>query len=184
MHTLRTERLILRPWTDADLEPFAAMNADPSVMEHFPALLDRAASDAAAARIRAHCEKHGFGLWAVEVRDGAPFIGFTGLQVAPFREEWVEIGWRLAHAHWGHGYATEAARAALAHAFDALRLPEVVSMTVPANVRSQGVMKKLGLTRDPADDFDHPRIPEGSPLRRHVLYRIRNPAVAERPPPR
>lgn len=183
MHTLRTERLILRAWTDADLEPFAAMNADPAVMEHFPAALDRAGSDATAARIRAHFERHGYGLWAVEVQGGAPFIGFTGLQVTPFREEWIEIGWRLARAHWGRGYATEAARAALAFAFDALGLAEVVSMTVPANARSRSVMEKLGLRRDPADDFDHPRIPEGSPLRRHVLYRIRNPAVAERPRP-
>lgn len=178
---MKTGRLILREWTDADLEPFAALNADPLVMEHFPDPLDREASDATAGRIRAHFVRRGFGLWAVEVPGLAPFIGFTGLQVTPFREEWIEIGWRLAREHWGRGYATEAARAALDYAFDTLKLDEVVSMTVPGNARSRRVMEKLGLTRDPADDFDHPRIPAGSPLRRHVLYRIRRPPLAGSP---
>lgn len=170
---LTTERLLLREWTAGDLEPFAALNADPAVMEYFPARLDRAASDLLAGRIRGHFERHGFGLWAVEVPGVTRFAGFTGVQVVPFCEEWVEVGWRLARSSWGHGYATEAARAAVRYGFDQLGLAEIVSMTVPANVRSWRVMERLGMTRDPADDFDHPRLAVDSPLRRHVLYRLR-----------
>ena len=172
---LETERLLLRPWRDDDLEPFAALNADPRVMEHFPSLLDRAQSDAAAGRVRAHFEEHGFGLWAVEVPDTCSFVGFVGLAVPRFEAPFtpcVEIGWRLAHEHWGRGYAPEGARAALRFGFEPLGLEEIVSMTVPANVRSQRVMEKIGMTRDGQGDFDHPLIPEGDPLRRHVLYRL------------
>ncbi|HEY7851574.1 MAG TPA: GNAT family N-acetyltransferase [Caulobacteraceae bacterium] len=172
---LRTSRLILRDWRDDDFPAFAAMGADPAVMAHFPALLDRAASDALAARIRAHHAAHGWGSWAVEVPGEADFIGYVGLQTvsfdAPFAPA-VEIGWRLARAHWGRGLATEAARAALAFGFERLALPEIVAFTVPANARSRAVMERLGMTRDPADDFDHPRLAEGHPLRRHVLYRM------------
>ncbi len=172
---LRTSRLILRDWRDDDLPAFAAMNADPAVMAHFPSLLDRAASDALAARMRAHHAAHGWGSWAVEVPGEADFIGYVGLQPvsfdAPFTPA-VEIGWRLARAQWGRGFATEAARAALGFGFERLDLPEIVSFTVPANARSRAVMERLGMTRDPAGDFDHPRLPDGHPLRRHVLYRM------------
>ena len=179
--TLHTRRLILRPWREADLGPFAAMNADPAVMEFFPRPLDREESDLAVARIREHFDRHGFGPWAVEVPGIADFIGFVGLAVvsrfeAPFTPA-VEVGWRLARAHWGRGYATEAARAALAFGFDELELDEIVSFTVPANVRSRAVMERLGMTHSPDDDFDHPAIPEGHPMRRHVLYRARRSAA-------
>jgi len=173
--TLTTARLILRPWRNIDLAPFAALNADPRVMEFFPKVLDRSESDAMAGRIIEHFAQHGFGLWAVEAQGVADFIGFVGLSVPRFEAHFtpcVEIGWRLACDHWGHGFATEAARAALDFGFDRLQLPEVVSMTVPANRHSWRVMEHLGMTRSPADDFDHPLLAEGHPLRRHVLYRM------------
>jgi RimJ/RimL family protein N-acetyltransferase len=169
---LRTERLILRPWLDTDLVPFAALNADPYVMEHFPWPLDREQSDAMAGRIRDHFAREGFGLWAVEVPGVAPFIGFVGLARPAFRPDDVEIGWRIASAYWGAGYATEGARAAVAHAFGPLGLDRLISMTVPRNVRSQRVMAKLGFVRDPDGDFEHPRIPEGNPMRPHWLFRL------------
>ena len=174
--SLRTERLMLRAWRDDDLEPFAALNADPAVMEFFPATLTRAESDAAAARIRAELVERGFGLYALEVPGTAEFIGFTGLSVPRFEAAFipcVEIGWRIARAHWGRGYATEAARAALADGFGRLGLDEVVAFTATGNQRSRRVMKRLGMRHDPADDFDHPNLPPGHRLRRHVLYRIR-----------
>lgn len=177
---LRTERLLLRRWRAADYAPFAALNADPRVMEHFPALLTRAESDSRLERLEAHFEQHGFGLWAVEIPNVAPLAGFIGLNIPIFESHFtpcVEIGWRLAADCWGHGYATEGAQAALKFAFDELGLPEVVSYTVPANVRSCRVMEKLGLQHDPRGDFDHPLLPAGHRLRRHVLYRIRNPIV-------
>lgn len=178
MTQLRAARLMLRPWRDEDLAPFAALNADPRVMQHFPGTLDRLASDALAADIQADLSANGFGLWAVEVPGVAPFIGFVGVTEpdfeAPLRPT-VEIGWRLAFAHWGEGYATEAARAVVAHAFGPLGMDELVSFTVPANRRSRAVMERLGMTHAPADDFDHPKLPDGHPLRRHVLYRLRRP---------
>lgn len=176
---LRTDRLLLRPWREADLAPFAAINADPEVMAHFPAPLDRAASDATVARIRAHFDRHGFGLWAVEVPGAAAFIGFVGLSTAAFEARFtpcVEVGWRLARDHWGRGYATEAARASLRFGFERLGLDEVVSFTAEANARSRAVMERIGMTRSPGDDFDHPSLPEGHRLRRHVLYRAGRPA--------
>jgi len=179
---LRTDRLLLRRWLPADREPFAALNADPEVAEFLPAALTGGASDALAARIQAHFEAHGFGLWAVEAPGVAPFLGFTGLSIPGFQAPFtpcVEIGWRLAARFWGRGYATEAARAALAFGFESLRLPEIVSFTVPGNLRSQRVMEKIGMRRDPDDDFDHPALPEGHPLRRHVLYRVRAAAEVE-----
>ena len=170
---LRTDRLILRAWRDDDLDAFAALNADPVVMEHFPSLLDRAQTEAVVGRIRAHFDREGFGLWAVEAPGVAPFIGFTGLVRPSFMPESIEIGWRLAHAYWGAGYATEAARAAVDYARDVLALPELISMTVPSNVRSQRVMAKLGFVRDPAADFEHPSVPVGHPMRPHWLFRLR-----------
>jgi ribosomal-protein-alanine N-acetyltransferase len=173
--TLHTERLLLRRWRPADQEPFAALNADPVVMEHFQAPLSRAESDAMVTRIEENFTRRGYSLWALEVRATGEFIGFTGLERPSFEAAFtpaVEVGWRLARPAWGHGYATEAARAAVAYAFTELHLAEVVSFTATTNLRSQAVMRRLGMTRDLADDFDHPRLPPGSPLRRHVLFRL------------
>jgi RimJ/RimL family protein N-acetyltransferase len=171
----RSERLLLRQWRDEDREPFAALNADPRVMEFFASALSRVESDAMIERIRHHFVERGFGLWAVEVPGTAPFIGFVGLKYphlpAPFAPA-VEVGWRLAHAHWGHGYATEAARTVLAVGFLRLGLHEIVSITTSSNARSRQVMEKLGMRHARGDDFDHPNIAEGHPLRRHVLYRL------------
>ena len=175
---LRTPRLVLRHWRPYDREPFAAMNADPVVMAHFPAPLTRAASDALADAIEAHQSARGFGLWALDIPGSAPFAGYVGLSVPGFTAPFtpcVEIGWRLAAAHWGRGYATEAARAVLTHAWEVLELDEVVSFTTAGNARSRAVMTRLGMRYDPADDFDHPRLPPGHPLRRHVLYRVAHP---------
>jgi RimJ/RimL family protein N-acetyltransferase len=170
---ISTARLRLRPWRESDFAPFAAMNADPVVMEHFPSVRTREESDVVAGRIMARIESQGWGNWAVEVIGGEPFIGFTGLSVPTFEERFTpctEIGWRLARSAWGHGYATEAARAALAYGFDELGLAEIVSFTAVTNKRSAAVMERLRMRRD--GEFDHPRIPQGSPIRRHVLYRI------------
>lgn len=170
-----TARLRLRRWSGADRSPFAALNQDPRVTEFLPGPLTREESDAMADRIEAGFDEHGFGLWAVEVIGGAPFIGFVGLSVpsfdAPFMPA-IEVGWRLAHAYWGHGYATEAARASLGFGFDVLGLGEIVSFTTESNMRSRRVMERIGMTHDTADDFEHPRLPPDSPLHRHVLYRI------------
>lgn len=174
---LRTDRLLLRGWRDSDLAPFAAMNADPEVMEHFPATLTRAESDVMVSRIAESFATKGYGLWAVEVRGGPAFVGYVGLWEPRFEAHFtpaVEVGWRLARAAWGHGYATEGAEAALAFAFDTLGLAEVVSFTATPNVRSMAVMERIGMTRDPAEDFDHPLVAEDSPLHRHVLYRIQS----------
>lgn len=172
---IRTGRLVLRRWLQRDRGPFAVMNADPEVMAYFPAPLSREDSDVFVERIEAGFDQHGFGLWALELRATGVFIGFTGLAVPGFEAAFtpaVEIGWRLQRPAWGKGYATEAARAALQVAFDEIGLPEVVSFTSTGNERSQAVMHRLGMTHDPADDFDHPRVPPGSPLRRHVLCRL------------
>ncbi|HYD81544.1 MAG TPA: GNAT family N-acetyltransferase [Paucimonas sp.] len=174
MIELDTSRLRLRQWKAADREPFAALNADPRVMEFFPAPLDRADSDAMADRCGARIAERGWGLWAVEVRATGEFIGFVGLEIPkgplPFLP-CVEIGWRLAFPHWGKGYATEAARAALAAGFERIGLDEIVSFTALVNRRSRAVMERLGM-RDSGVGFDHPRVPEGSPLRPHCLYRL------------
>lgn len=151
------------------------MNADPRVMEHFPATMSREESDALIDRVDGYFDRHGYGLWALEVASTGAFIGFTGLIPQTFEAHFtpaVEVGWRLARTAWGHGYASEAARAALAYGFDHAGLTEIVSMTAVTNTRSQAVMRRIGMTRDPADDFEHSKIPAGSPLRPHVLYRI------------
>jgi RimJ/RimL family protein N-acetyltransferase len=174
--SLHTERLVLRRWRPSDRDPFARLNADPVVMEHFPSTLTRDQSDAFAARIEAGFEQRGYGLWAAEVSGISDFIGYVGLAYHDFPAHFTpatEIGWRLAHEYWGHGYATEAARGAIADGFTRVGLEEIVSFTSPFNMRSIHVMEKLGMTRDPAEDFDHPRVPEGHRLRRHVLYRLR-----------
>jgi RimJ/RimL family protein N-acetyltransferase len=151
------------------------MNSDQRVMEFFRSTLGRVESDAMVDGIEKHFSEHDFGLWAIEVPGVAPFIGFAGLAVPRFIAHFtpcVEIGWRLAFEHRGHGYATEAARLALGHGFGTLSLPEVVSFTAATNHRSRAVMERLGMRRDAADDFDHPSLPDGHPLRRHVLYRL------------
>jgi RimJ/RimL family protein N-acetyltransferase len=181
---LRTARLTLRRWRDADRAPFAQINADPRVMEFFPAPLSRDESDALITRIEAGFDRYGFGLWALEVRETGQFIGFTGLAPPEFEAHFtpaVEVGWRLAAPAWGRGYATEAARAAIAFGFERAGLEEIVSMTSVVNERSRAVMERLGMSRDPADDFDHPGIPAGHPLRRHVLYRISAPRREPQP---
>jgi RimJ/RimL family protein N-acetyltransferase len=168
--TLTTERVVLRDWRDEDLEPFAALNADPVVMTHFPSVLTREQSDALAGRIRAMTTAQGWGLWAAE-SEGA-FIGFIGLARPRFDAPFapcVEIGWRLARHAQGRGLATEAARAVLKFALEKLPGENVVSFTVPQNTASRRVMEKIGLTYEL--EFDHPLLPENSPLRRHVLYR-------------
>jgi ribosomal-protein-alanine N-acetyltransferase len=175
MTRLETDRLIMRRWRAEDRVPFAAMNADARVMEHFPAPLSAAESDALVTRIEAAFDEHGYGLWALERRADGSFLGFTGLLdvgfAAPFAPA-LEVGWRLAHDAWGQGYASEAARASLAYAFDVVGVAEVVSFTARSNPRSQSVMRRIGMTPDPSGDFDHPLIAAGHPLRPHVLYRV------------
>ena len=174
MH-LRTERLLLRRWRDTDREPFARMNADPEVMRHFVGPLTREQSDGFAGRIERQFEERGYGPWAVEIPGEAAFIGYVGLLYHTFPAHFtpaVEIGWRLDRPFWGRGYATEAARATLADGFGRAVLQEIVSFTSTLNLQSIAVMKRIGMTHNPADDFDHPNVPEGNPLRRHVLYRI------------
>jgi RimJ/RimL family protein N-acetyltransferase len=176
---ITTERLVLRRWNEADLAPFAALNADPRVMEHFPGTLSRDASDALVERMDAHLVAHGWGLWAVEVPGVMPLAGFVGLAPADhvLGRPTVEIGWRLARAAWGRGYATEGARAALRVGFEQVGLDEIVSFTVPANVRSRAVMERIGMAHDPDGDFHHPGVDASSypHLVRHVLYRIGRP---------
>ncbi|MCY1273286.1 Acetyltransferase (GNAT) domain protein [compost metagenome] len=176
---LDSPRLWLRQWRDEDLAPLAALCADPEVMRYFPAPLSRDESAALLDRIRAHFDSHGFGPWALQRKDSGELIGFTGLFevgfAAPFTPA-VEIAWRLARAHWRQGFASEAARVALACGFTRLGLDEVVSFTTTSNEPSQRVMQAIGMRRDPAEDFEHPDLPPGHPLRRHVLYRLRRAA--------
>lgn len=155
--------------------PFYQLNADPAVNEFLTGPLSSEESDRVADRIEAHFKKHGFGWWAVELPEVASFIGFVGLSIPGYEAHFtpcVEIGWRLASAHWGQGYATEAACASLKFGFELLALTEIVSLTVPANQRSRRVMEKIGMARNPEDDFDHPSLPEDHRLSRHVLYRM------------
>ncbi len=179
MTQLGTSRFVLRQWRDEDLEPFAALNADPDVMRFFPATLDREQSDALAERAQALIAERGWGLWAVEAVGDAAFIGFVGLAVPHFEAHFtpaVEVGWRLARDQWGQGYATEAAREVVAFGFDELGLDEIVSFTSAVNERSRKVMERIGMTHDGADDFDHPSVSSGL-LRPHVLYRLRGSSV-------
>lgn len=180
--TLETERLVLRRWRASDREPFRAMNADSRVMEFFPSTLSASESDALVERIERNFDVHGFGLWAAEVRATPSFIGYVGLAVPAFEAAFtpcVEIGWRLSVDYWGQGFATEAAREVLRYGFEGVNLTEILSWTAVANMRSRRVMEKLGMTHDPADDFDHPRLPHGHPLRRHVLYRLQRTAAPD-----
>jgi len=173
MTELKTDRLLLRQWRDADLDPWAAMNADPEVREYFPEVLTREQSAGSLELFRGELAERGWGWWALEVVATGEFIGMAGLDAVdeglPFHG--VEIGWRLARAAWGHGYATEAARAVLAFGFDAQGLREILAVTAAGNERSQAVMRRLGMTHDPADDFDDPTVEVG-PLRHSVLFRL------------
>lgn len=171
---IATDRLIMRRWKASDRAPFAALNADPVVMEHFPSTLSTAESDAMVERIEAGFDDKGYGLFALERRDNGAFIGFTGLMLADFDVAFlpaVEVGWRLAADAWGQGFATEAAGAALWFGFEQCGLDEIVSFTAVSNRPSQRVMQRIGMVRDRANDFDHPALAEDDPLRRHVLYR-------------
>lgn len=172
---IKTGRLILRHWRECDLEPFADLNADPAVGEFLGGPFDRTTSDALAARIQSGMDQRGWGLWAVERIGGERFIGFTGLAPVPFPAAFApatEIGWRLARSAWGQGYATEAARAVLAHAFGPLGFETLVSFTAIGNRRSRRVMERIGMRQDPTGDFMHPAMPPVHPLAHHVLYRI------------
>ena len=175
MLILKTERLILREWNEADREPFARMGADPRVMEFLGETVSREQSDDMADRIEAHFKAHGFGLYAAELEESGEFIGFIGLAVPTFEAAFtpcVEIGWRLAVEYWGAGLATEGAMEIVRHAFEELGLLELVSFTAIRNERSRRVMAKLGMTHDATENFDHPGVAAGDPLRRHVLYRL------------
>ena len=171
---LRTARLLLRRWRTEDRDALAAMNADPRVMEYFPKTMTLEESQAMFDRFHAHVDEHGFGIWAVEIPGVAACAGFLGLWRPKFVTHFtpcVEMGWRLAAAHWNRGYATEGAKAAMTYGFESLALDELVAFTAVENVRSRRVMEKLGMTWNPGDDFDHPNMPEGHPVRRQVLYR-------------
>lgn len=176
---IETERLILRQWRDADRDPFAALNADPKVMLHFPATLTRQESDAAVDRQIAGIAAHGHGFWAVERKADGAFLGFTGTKATgpdyPLDGR-PEVGWRLARHAWGAGYASEAARASLAHAFALIDAGEIVAFTPTTNTPSQAVMKRIGMARAEHLDFDHPALPEGHRLRRHIVYALRRPS--------
>lgn len=172
---LQTERLLLRRWQESDYEPFAALNADPEVMRHFPKTLSPEETRALIQRIENRFEEDSFGLWAVEVTDSGEFIGFVGLWRPTFEAHFtpcVEIGWRLARHSWGNGFAPEAAREVLKYAFDNIGLDEIVAMTAVPNKNSMRVMEKIGMIRDPQDNFKHPFLEDGHPLQEHVLYRI------------
>jgi RimJ/RimL family protein N-acetyltransferase len=173
---LETVRLILRPWREEDRAPFAALNADPRVTAHLAGVQSRAESDAIVDRILDGFARHGHGPWALEVKGGAPFIGFCGIWQPSFDAHFTpctEVGWRLAHDAWGKGYATESAEAALDYGFGPLGLAEIVAYTTPENARSRRVMERLGMTYDPEDDFERPPLSQGAPARPHLLYRLR-----------
>lgn len=173
---LQTQRLLLRAWKESDLEPLAQMNADAEVMKYLPGTLSRQESEDLLERIESHHQAYGFGLWAVEELSLEAFIGWLGLNVPNFPAHFtptVEVGWRLARAFWGQGYATEGARKAISYGFEVIGLSEIVAFTAQSNLRSIAVMKRLGMTHEETDDFDHPRLPSGHPLQRHVLYRLK-----------
>lgn len=173
--SIESERLILRPWREADRQPFADMSADEGVMEH---LLPLAPHDAYHTWIDRQIEnqkKYGMCFWAVEAKQGGTFVGAVGLLPVTYEAHFtpaVEVGWRIARPFWGLGYAPEAAAAAIRFGFESLQLPEIVANAGTANEKSMRVMAKLGMQRDPSDDFEHPLVPEGSPLRHQALYRL------------
>jgi RimJ/RimL family protein N-acetyltransferase len=172
MAEIGTERLIMRGWRESDLAPWAAMNADPEVRQYVGPLLTFEQASAWVLNFQDGLDRYGFGFWALEVRASGEFIGFTGLDTVDEETSCagVELGWRLARPAWGHGYATEAGLAALQYGFDVMGLPEIVAVTMARNLRSQAVMRRIGMTSDPAEDFDDPDV-DDCPLRRHVVYR-------------
>jgi 3-dehydroquinate dehydratase/shikimate dehydrogenase len=175
-YLIETDRLIIREWQESDFEPFAKLTADPRVMEFFPSTLTRAESDAQINLMIEKNQKNGFCFWATELKSTQEFIGFVGLNIPGFQTHFtpcVEIGWRLAYEHWGKGYAPEGAVACLNYGFEKLDLQEIVAFTTNNNLKSRRVMEKTGMTYDPKDDFDHPKLAENHPLRKHVLYRTR-----------
>lgn len=172
---LVTDRLRMRRWLTSDLEPFIAMSVDERVMEHFPSLMSRAQCESMMEAVNQEIDERGFGLWALERRDTGEFIGYTGLHQVSFETPFtpaVEVGWRLSYGAWGQGFATEAARLALKVGFKEHDLSEIVSFTIPPNLKSQAVMQRLGMRRDEAGDFDHPRYLDDDRIRRHILYRL------------
>jgi RimJ/RimL family protein N-acetyltransferase len=186
MTELRTERTLLRAWRDEDFEPFANLNADPEVRRWFPATMTAEESNRQAEFLRKLIDERGWGLWALEVPGVVDFCGFVGLNPVPFKVSFsdpadpaIEIGWRLTKKFWGFGYASEAARACVDFAFGELGIAELVSFTAVGNSNSRSVMERIGMTRDPADDFDNPEIAEDNPLRPHVLYRLKSPYVSK-----
>lgn len=169
------ERILLRDWCDSDLAAYAQLNADPEVRRYFPSTLSREESDGEASRLRAHAEREGFTFWVLEIPGVTTFAGMVGLILTGFEAHFtpcIEVGWRLARAHWGQGYASEAAKLALKFGFETLQADEIIALTVPANTASRAVMQRIGMQHNPADDFDHPRLAADHPFRRHVLYRI------------
>lgn len=173
---IETGRLLLREWREEDLPAFTAINGDARVAEFLGQTLSAGQTAEMVARIKTAFAEHGFGSWAVQIKSTGQFVGFTGLSIPKFEAAFtpcVEVGWRLAFDHWGRGFATEAAKAAIHFGFDQVGLTEIISFTTVANTRSIRVMEKLGMTRDPKDDFDHPNLPENHPIRPHVLYRLR-----------
>jgi RimJ/RimL family protein N-acetyltransferase len=174
---ITTERLILRPWKNEDFLPYAEMNADPRVREFFPSILTREESDAEVRRFQSTFARDGYCMFAAEVVATGQFAGFIGLQTMNFAvpslaQPAVETGWRLSVANWGKGLATEGARGVIQYAFAILKLRELVAITVPANLRSRRVMEKIGMKHLQELDFDHPRVPEGHPLRAHLVYAL------------
>ena len=175
MKILETDRLILRTWNDDDLQPMLAINQDPKVMEYFPSLQDVDMTKNFIDKVNAHFKNHGYSLYAAVRKDTNEFIGFIGLLIAEFESHFTpatEIGWRLSSSHWGQGFATEGAKAVLGYAFRELKIPEIVSFTAAGNAKSIRVMQKIGLQHNEVDDFDHPKLDDTSPLKRHVLYRL------------
>lgn len=171
---IETERLILRPFRDADRDAWAAMNADPEVMRHFAETLTREQADALIDRVNASIAEKGVGFWALERKSDGRFLGFAGLNCIghahlPIFGQW-EVGWRLARHAWGHGYATEAGGAALAHGFGKMGFPRILAYTAVTNTPSEAVMQRLGMQRAAELDFEHPLVPEGSPIRPHIVY--------------
>lgn len=183
MMTIKTKRLILRPWQESDLEPIAAINRDPRVMEFFPRLMSRQDSDTMVQKMNEFMEKKGWGFWAAALIETGELIGFIGIEDVDFEAHFtpaVEIGWRIGYQYWGKGYAPEGAKAALAFGFENLHLKEIVSFTAEQNMRSIRVMEKIGMHHDPKDDFEHPRVPFGNPLKKHVLYRLSSEEWAQK----
>ena len=174
---INTKRLVLRHWRSEDFPLFAQMNSDPRVMEYFHKILTPDESNQLAQKFQQELEEKKYGLWAVQVKDGASFIGFVGLHYQDFEAPFtpcIEIGWRLAHPYWGNGYAYEAASKVLIYAMETLKLSEVVAFTLPSNTPSRKLMEKLGMTYDPKDDFENTKLPKGHPMRPHVLYRYKH----------